>query len=322
MRSTSARSVLLIVAVAALVALAGCSGDDGNGATTDPGDATDAPTEEITTTAEQTGMTTEDGSGMETTAGASEETTSEDSTPAETTTEEPSDGSDDGTSGDGVTSESIFGGHADAVGEAGSFTANVEIEVNTSQQDASVSSTTYGNIDSDTGYQQVEVSSSFITQTTEVYTSGDETWQRTNSSLQGTQYDYATAPYEGSVQPVNTTQAATGNFQFGSTDLTWEAAGSTTVNGFETTRYTATDISSPEQASSLIGANVTAVDNIQFEAFVDDDGIVRRLVLDFSGESEQSGQVQQSLQYELTDIGSTTVPTPEWLDEARQQTGS
>jgi hypothetical protein len=319
MRTQTARSVLLVVAVAALVALAGCSGG-GDGTTTAPDDTTDAPTEEITTTADETGMTTtESSSGMETTA---EETTTEESS-GETTTEEPSDGSDDGNTGDGVSSESIFSEHADAVAAAGSFTANVQIQVNTSQQDASIDSTTMGNIETDTGYQQVDVSSSFLSQTTEVYTSGDETWQRTNSSFgQGPQYDYATAPYEGSVQPVNTSQAATGNFQFGSTELTWSEAGSETVNGIETTRYTANDISSPERASSLIGTNVSSVEDIRFEAFVDGDGIVRRLALDFTGESQQQGEVQQTLTYELTDIGSTTVPTPEWLDEARQQTDS
>lgn len=319
MRTQTARTALLVVAVAALVALAGCS-SGGDGTTTAPEDVTEAPTEQVTTTAMETGMTTTE-SGGSMTATTAEETTVEETTVEETTTEETTtEESSDGGTGDGVSSESIFSEHADAVASAGSFTANVRIEANTSQGETSIESTTLGNIETNTGYQQVDVSSQFLSQTTEVYTSDGETFQRTNSSFQGVQYSYATPPYDGSVQPVNTSQAATGNFNFGDTELTWSAAGSETVNGIQTTRYTANDISSPDRASNLIGTNISTVDNIRFEAFVDDDGIVRRLALDFTGESEQAGQIEQRLTYELTDIGSTTVPTPEWLDEARQQT--
>ena len=43
---------------------------------------------------------------------------------------------------------------------------------------------------------------------------------------------------------------------------------------------------------------------------------------DIEGTDSQENEVSFEVSFSVSDVGSTTVPTPDWLDEAREQTGN
>jgi hypothetical protein len=40
------------------------------------------------------------------------------------------------------------------------------------------------------------------------------------------------------------------------------------------------------------------------------------------GTDSQENEVSFDVSFRVSDVGSTTVPTPDWLEEAREQTGN
>jgi hypothetical protein len=299
------------VLVAALVALAGCSGDGGNG-TTDPAD-TDAPTDDLETTADD-GMETTDDDGMETTDDDGVETTDDDG--VETTDDDGMETTTEDDSSDGGDGDALFNAHTEALRNAGSFTAEGALESTTPQGNTSATILVLLNMGDEVGYQEVNISSDQFSLSLATFTRGDETFQRT-TGFGEPQYSYETEPYSGNVQPVNFSSSNTDSLFSGDTDISWSESGSSTVDGVSTTRYTASGTDDVGDADAIVGANVSSVEELELNAYVDGDGVIRRLTIDFAGENQNGERITQSLTYDITDVGSTTVPEPDWLDEAR-----
>lgn len=147
-----------------------------------------------------------------------------------------------------------------------------------------------------------------------VYTDGNTSYQRINSS-RGVSYSVQTGT-GFQIQPVNTT-AYTQNYT-GLTDaFEYEANGTTTVDGTTVVRYDSTNLT---DASVFVGTNSNAtVSNSSNTLYVDDDGVVRRVDLSYTVSSE-AGSSRIDLTSTLTDVGSTSVEEPGWLDEAQNST--
>ena len=103
-------------------------------------------------------------------------------------------------------------------------------------------------------------------------------------------------------------------------DATFE--GTETYDGVTVSRYDYTDTDAwGTYNQAITGATFdtdeeVTVTDFSITVLVDDDGIARLTTWTFVGETASGDQVSIEWSYSITDIGSTTVEDPDWLDEA------
>jgi len=315
------RTRLIAVVTALLVVLAGCGGLGGdNGATTSPVETTTQGETATTTTAPDT--TTANGTGTTaTTDGPATTTTDETGTADGTTTDETTTASPGGdTSGDLPADAGQR--HREALRSSGSFTVDTVYVLGNETQDFITSNTTSQlDLDTDRGYRNGTSALGQFRTVRSTYTDGDVTYHRTNNSIQ-TQYQRATAPYEGgSVQPVNFTTVV-GQAANATSNVSYAESGTTTFDGVEVTRYEA---SGDALARELGGGSTDLLQNASVESasstvLVDGDGVVRLMNFEVVFVGEDDSRATLRIEQRVTEVGSTTVSEPDWLDEAKEQT--
>jgi len=97
--------------------------------------------------------------------------------------------------------------------------------------------------------------------------------------------------------------------------------GTETFDGVTVDRYEYSDLSTWRQIGAGAfgsGENVTVTD-FTVVILVDADGLARQTAWTLTGETDDGETVSIEWRYEVTDVGSTAVPDPDWLDEARAQ---
>ncbi|WP_411967004.1 hypothetical protein [Haloferax sp. YSSS75] len=97
--------------------------------------------------------------------------------------------------------------------------------------------------------------------------------------------------------------------------------GTETFDGVTVQRYEYTDPMLWRQyGAGTFGTdqNVTITD-FTLVVLVDEDGIARSSGWELLGETESGERVSAEWQFELTALGSTDVPDPDWLDDAREE---
>ncbi|MFB6123085.1 MAG: hypothetical protein ABEJ78_06475 [Haloferacaceae archaeon] len=143
---------------------------------------------------------------------------------------------------------------------------------------------------------------------------------RTTYVANGTTYERLTRGNESSYRSANRTGASaypasyTGSrivWQYMST-ATYRPNGTTVENGTGLLALSATAADLNE--SALAAANVT-VDTFRSTAYVDDAGVVRKFTYRVEG-TRDGVPFSQTLRVRVTDVGSTDVPRPDWLDRA------
>lgn len=223
-------------------------------------------------------------------------------------------GPNGGPDGGAVDTDAILSAHTDALDSAGSYTTNATIAINGSGPVAGTQSVDYL---VDTENDQAMLRQTFQGATVVQYTAGDTTYLRQSQGGNAT-YRVASEPYGDGFQaltPVNTSQAA--NLAgLGSVlgNVTYEQTGSGTVDGVAVTQYEASGSDAINLGNNP--GNVTGFESTL--AVADDSGVVQSLTLSIS--IEQQGQTQeQDIEVTTSAVGSTTVPEPDWLDEAREQ---
>lgn len=100
--------------------------------------------------------------------------------------------------------------------------------------------------------------------------------------------------------------------------------GTETFDGVEVDRYEYTDPMLWRQyGATTLGSdeNVTITD-FTLVVLVDEDGLARSSGWKLQGETEDGEQVSAEWRFELTDVGTTTVPDPAWIGDARAQAGT
>lgn len=221
---------------------------------------------------------------------------------------------DGGPDGTPVDTDSILAAHTEALDGAGSYTTNATIAINGSGPVSGTQSVSYL---VDSGSDEAMLRQTFQGASVVQYTAGNTTYLRQTQGGNAT-YRVASEPYGDGFQaltPVNTSQAA--NLAgLGSVlgNVTYQQAGSATVDGVAVTRYEASGSDAINLGNSP--GNVTAFESTL--AVADDSGVVRTLTFTIS--IEQQGQTQeQDIEVTTSGVGSTTVPEPDWLDEAREQ---
>ncbi|MDS0220508.1 hypothetical protein NDI54_03985 [Haloarcula sp. S1AR25-5A] len=97
--------------------------------------------------------------------------------------------------------------------------------------------------------------------------------------------------------------------------------GAETFDGVTVDRYEYSDLSTWQQFGAGAfgsGGNVTVTD-FTVVILIDESGLARQTAWTLTGETDDGETVSVEWRYEITGVGSTEVPDPDWLDEARQQ---
>ena len=214
---------------------------------------------------------------------------------------------------------------ASAVGEAGSYTLHVNSSSDTSGPDGEnvvvTNETSRVDLASDLGVRTTGQTFSRAgqrrTSTTTVYTENKTSYRQLNAS-QGVSYSRQTGSAEGygAIQPVNVS-GYSGNFSVIAESFEWAKRGTATIDDTETVRYTSTNLT---DSSALLEREDVTVSNASATSYVSDDGVVRRLSLEYTLQQNDT-TTQFELTHRLSDIGSTAVEEPEWIAKA-QTTGT
>ncbi|RLM39628.1 hypothetical protein [Haloarcula sp. Atlit-120R] len=97
--------------------------------------------------------------------------------------------------------------------------------------------------------------------------------------------------------------------------------GTETFDGVTVDRYEYSDLSTWRQIGAGAfgsGGNVTVTD-FTVVILVDGDGLARQTAWTLTGETDDGETVAVEWRYEVTGVGSTDVPDPDWLADARAQ---
>ncbi|MFY4812883.1 DUF7537 family lipoprotein [Haloarcula sp. AONF1] len=100
-----------------------------------------------------------------------------------------------------------------------------------------------------------------------------------------------------------------------------QLVGTETFDGVTVDRYEYADLSTWRQIGAGAfgsGGNVTVTD-FTVVILVDSNGLARQTAWTLTGETDDGETVSVEWRYEITGVGSTDVPDPDWLDEARAQ---
>lgn len=97
--------------------------------------------------------------------------------------------------------------------------------------------------------------------------------------------------------------------------------GTETFDGVTVDRYEYSDLSTWQEFGAGAfgsGGNVTVTD-FTVVILVDEDGLARQTAWTLTGETDDGDTISVEWRYEVTGVGSTDVPDPDWLDDARAQ---
>jgi hypothetical protein len=221
--------------------------------------------------------------------------------------------------------------HTENLESAGSFTSSFNASYAAGEGRTTINLTTRVDGEADRALQQTRLNASGSAVSgvleTATYTDGDTTYrQRTLDTDGGTtsSYDSGSAPYDGSVQPVNTTAARFADALGDIDRVNWTQSGVEQYDGTAVTRYEAEGLEAFLNASAVAvpGADtpteepsVGSGEVIEARAtmLVTGDGTVRLLEVAFVAEA---GGDRTTVSYRISvdDVGSTTVEEPAWTD--------
>jgi hypothetical protein len=129
---------------------------------------------------------------------------------------------------------------------------------------------------------------------------------------------YQVFPFQGDPMTLGLARGAA----FGGEDLSdAEAVGTETFDGVTVTRYEYRDPLLWQQfgATDFGGSENVTITEFTLVSLVDEDGLARSTGWTVVGETEAGEEVRAEWRFELTGVGSTTVPDPAWLAEAEAQ---
>ncbi|WP_436902951.1 DUF7537 family lipoprotein [Halovenus halobia] len=265
--SARRRRILLVFAVAALVALAGCSGADSPSASNNGTEAAGGD---------------EPGANDEMSTGADEE----------------------------PTLDSVTANASEALAEIESFTLETTSRTSNATQSLTVNQTIRADIDAGAVYaverSDLRGNTNGIV-VTERYGSGETVFVRNSFPAQNFTFYERQRVTDAVEESVEDTES-------GSLADRYEFSHSRTADGDH--RFTADSV---EQFTGSVSGGT--VESLSAEVIVDaDTGLVTEVEIRLTATTEQ-GELTISEQRTLSELGTTTVTEPDWLDTARDETG-
>ncbi|MFB6171903.1 MAG: hypothetical protein ABEJ23_05165 [Haloarculaceae archaeon] len=227
--------------------------------------------------------------------------------------------------------------HVERLSAAGSFTTTVALQLDSGDGPARFSQTTAVNRTGDRALQTSRVTAGGSVGHLEsaTYTADGVTYER----LAFGTGDSATVRYRrgagdatGDPRPVNVSGATSADLVRQVAErINWTQTGVVERNGTTLTRYAAsgrenfTDFRRGADLQPLDGLNESAagasLDDVNATLLVTPDGLVREFHFAFSG-TRDGTPVTLQFTVRITDVGSTDAAPPDWLGEARAQTGN
>lgn len=208
-----------------------------------------------------------------------------------------------GVSESGVTdADALTSAHADALsGTSVTVSMDFRLEVNGTGQNVSFR----GEVtpDTDTGWMQVTLQDGVGT----YYTDGGTTYRKVEQNGETT---FGTTE-QVSALPVEPRFGADARIGDALRAANWTATGVVERNGTRLIRLEASDVSLPD---SVDVANATDVDSSGV-LLVDADGVVHHVSVRTHVTSDEKTVVYE-IEVTLSDVGSTTIQRPDWVDEA------
>ena len=287
--SAQTKRIALVVLAVTLVALAGCStGDDGGDTPAPNGTLTETPTPEPT--AEPTPDPTPDPAP------------DRDIDPAE-----------------------LASSHAAQIDAATSLSTAQQVvfeqrlDGNTSVVTSGVSGAydLQASVGTETYEEVIQSSLQRMGRSTDVYTAGNETFLRQNSTQTSEpQYGYGQQPYNESTEP---SPVAFSNIGWVGVYQQWNASlesqGQTEFRGQTVTEYRAEGIADLPVITQEVNDSFASFDSANATSYVTDDGLVTYTRIDITGTSTDGGSLSATLQYSVSDVNATTVEEPDWTDQ-------
>ena len=134
--------------------------------------------------------------------------------------------------------------------------------------------------------------------------------------------------YQASDQPQNVFDSATGRASgfYGYLEEDATFVGTETFDGVTVSRYEYTDVDAWQTYNQGVTSTTFDTDeevtitDFSITVLVDENDVGRLTTWTLVGETEGGDTVSVEWRYSLTDVGSTTVEEPSWLDEAQAQT--
>jgi len=288
------RRVLLVLAVASMIAVAGCSGDSS--------DAPSPTTEGVTDTPGETTDTPGDGTGTDTPSEMTD-------TPGDgTETGTPSDGGPPGVSDEGVNGTAIRAAHYSVLRNSEfqvevSRTGGESPVIFTLQNGSGAIRMNLEQADGD-GVSQFYLSEEFITNFNNTR-SPPKSYSYGSTSKQFTAvftYSILFRLYPGQQLDVGT----------------FETDGTVTQEGEELTRLSVTGVNETAAEENDVSSGNATLTDMSGEILVRSDGLVRKMDLQ---QSFGDGTTRE-LDFTLSGLGSTSADEPDWLGEAPRLEGS
>lgn len=154
----------------------------------------------------------------------------------------------------------------------------------------------------------------------EMYQDGNTTYEKTEMALFGTVYnttDESFASFEGN-------QTNTTDIDDWFANASFEEADTVTRDDETLYRYNATDVDDPEAFENLAiaeGETIDSIESFNTTVLVNKEGLIRSLGFDMT--VTYLGETQDiSAEIRITDLDSTTVEEPDWLEEAESKAES
>lgn len=242
-------------------------------------------------------------------------------------------------SGEDLNGTQLSEDHTSQLESAGSYTVDSHLTIESANQSAQIDSSTMVDLAADRASRTSSITANLLgggELRTDTYTAGEETYRRLEFTSQGetqVQYTHASAPYENegllATTPVNVTETLNARLARNAGDgITWTQTGTVERNGTTLTRYEATGHANftdfrNESALGPTGTNLTDLDasvsDVSAVMFVDRTGVIHEFRFELRG-TTAGESVSLSFVVRTSDIGSTTVAEPSWLDEAKSET--
>lgn len=203
-----------------------------------------------------------------------------------------------------VNSTALRQGHSDTVNEAGSFTFEQEYRVESTGTDGpSVDETVTATFDLESEQSLIEISTADFSQT--IYGSGSERYAQFDDSSGDPSYQI---PDQGPDPDRYLNSNILGELE------TMDVEHQETDAGHV---YTASGVDAVPDG--FLDADVSSFQSFEFEAVVSDQGVLKEF--SYQVEIEEGSEViTVTRSGELTEIGTSEVSEPMWLDDARQAT--
>lgn len=237
-------------------------------------------------------------------------------------TNEPDDGTGDDGSGDGTGDDGTGDDGSDgddwvdsepdeALRQAGNFTSTWTWEVSDPQPGGAEKMvyTSLVNLDDERAYTKLDFSGDNET-TMEIYQTSDK---RYNRATDQDGENPTTWVEEREFDPKEF--LFTYGYSYDTSELeTWSDEGTETYDGVTVRRYVYED--DQPYVAGQGGHDMTEVTKVTFVMLVDENGIPRYQSHRVEGTDDEGNDVWYEWDYSITDVGSTTVEEPDWIDEA------